>query len=74
MQDSYSKGVVSIIQLIDAQNAASASSQGAANAGYVFIIDLINVERAIGNFYTISTTQERDQYFQRLEEFVQSQE
>jgi len=74
VQDSYSKGVVSIIQLIDAQNAAIASSQSAANAGYVFIIDLINVERAIGNFYTISTTQERDQYFQRLEEFVQSQE
>jgi outer membrane protein TolC len=72
VQDSYSKGSVNIIQLIDAQNAAIQARLFAANAGYTFMIDLLNVERSIGLFYSLLSLEDRTAYFKRLDEFVQS--
>jgi outer membrane protein TolC len=65
--DSYSRGVVSIIDLIDAQNAALVADQGAANAVYDFLIDLMNVQRAIGRFDFFASAEERQAWFERLE-------
>ena len=49
--DSYSQGTMTIIQLLDAQNAAVLSQEAAANAIYTFLIDMLEVERALGRFY-----------------------
>ncbi len=69
--DAYGSGAVSIITLIDAQNAALVTDQAAANAVYDFLLDLMNVERAIGRFDFFMTAQDRQAYMQRLEAFYQ---
>ena len=48
--DAYSQGAVSIIDLLDAQNAALQAREGASNAVYTFLIDLMETQRAIGRF------------------------
>ncbi len=67
--DAYSRGAVSIITLIDAQNAALVADEAAANAAYNFLIDLMKVERSIGQFNFFRTAKERQAFFGRLEEF-----
>ncbi len=67
--DSYSKGVVSITDLIDAQNASLAANLDAVDAQYQFMIDWIEVQRAVANFDLILTTDGFDQWYQALNEF-----
>ncbi|MCP4155099.1 MAG: TolC family protein [bacterium] len=44
--DAYSRGAVSILELIDAQNASLVAGRGAANALYDFMVDLFTAQRA----------------------------
>ena len=67
--DSYSRGVASILDLLDAQNAALVADLSAANAVYDFLIDLMNVQRAIGKFDFFLGPGERDAWFNRLKAF-----
>ncbi|MCG8603400.1 TolC family protein, partial [bacterium] len=69
--DSYSRGVVDIIDLLDAQNAALNADLGAANAVHDYLIDLMEVERSIGGFYYFATQEEKDSWFQSLQDFFQ---
>lgn len=48
--DSYSKGVVSVTDLIDAQNAALGSELAAAEVRYLYLSDVLEVLRATGDF------------------------
>ena len=68
--DAYSQGLVSIIDLIDAQNAALVADLGAATAVYDFLVDWVEAERAVGRFSLFRTAAERDDFFDRLEDFV----
>ncbi len=68
-QDNYQQGLLNITSLIDAQNALLGANINATNAVYTFVTDFINVERAVGSFYFLSTEAERDAFFQR---FVQN--
>jgi hypothetical protein len=72
--DSYSLGVVSVIDLIDAQASALVSSQVAANAVYNFLIDLMELERAANHFDFFRTREERDAWLERLEKYLQENE
>ena len=74
VQDSYSLGVVSVIDLIDAQTSALVSSQVAANAVYNFLIDLMEMERAANDFDFFRTQEQRDAWLERLEEFLKENE
>ena len=65
----YSRGVVSILELLDAQNAALLADLAAANAVYDYLIDLMKVQRAIGRFDFFLTPDEKQSFFDRLEEF-----
>jgi outer membrane protein TolC len=67
--DEYSRGVVSIIDLLDAQNAALSADLNAANSVYNFLIDLMNVQRAAGKFDFFTSPAEREEWFRMLEEF-----
>lgn len=67
--DSYSRGVVSIIDLLDAQNAALSADLNAANSVYNFLIDLMNVQRAAGKFDFFTSPADRDEWFRTLDEF-----
>ena len=71
VQDSYSRGVASIIQLLDAQNASLVAEQLAASAVYDFLIDLMGVERAAGRFDFFTSEGEREAFFQRLEAYFE---
>ena len=67
--DGYSRGVLDILDLLDAQNAALNAELAAANAVYDFLVDLIEVERAIGGFYLFVSRSEREDWFNRLQEY-----
>ena len=67
--DAYSQGAVSIIDLLDAQNAAVRTREAAANAVYDFLIDLLEVERALGKFYFLASPVEIEVLFERVDRF-----
>jgi len=64
--DSYSRGGVSILSLLDAQNSALRADQVAANALYDFLIDYLSLERAIGEIDVLMTPGSREDMLQRL--------
>jgi outer membrane protein TolC/ABC-type uncharacterized transport system substrate-binding protein len=65
--DSYSQGAISIIELLDAQNAALLAEEAASNAVYDFLVELMRVQRAIGKFDIFQTDQDRDTFYDRLD-------
>ncbi len=69
--DSYQRGAVTIVDLIDAQNAALVANQFAADAKYSFMIDMMNAQRALGRFIYSTTEEERTGFFTRLSEFFE---
>jgi outer membrane protein TolC len=68
--DSYARGVVSVVELLDAQNAALVADLAAATAVYTFLLDIMEVERAGARFSFFLTEAEREGFFDRLEAFV----
>jgi len=70
VQDSYSQGLANVTNLIDAQNAKVQTELGAVNAGYQFILDFLEMERAIGSYYLLSNVAERTALFDRLSAFM----
>jgi outer membrane protein TolC len=64
--DAYASGAVSITSLIDAQNAARTSAEAAANAVHDFLLDLMQVERAMGAFGALLSQEERAVFAERL--------
>jgi len=71
VKDAYGRGVISILDLLDAQNAAVLAEEGAANAVYDFLVDLMEVERALGKFYFLATPAQRDVWFDRLDAYFE---
>lgn len=70
--DGYSRGAVSIITLLDAQQAALEADEAAANAMYDFLADLMQVQRASGQFDFFASAEEREGYFHRLDDFYRA--
>lgn len=69
VQESYSQGLLSVVELLDAQYAALVTDQAAASSVYDFLIDLMNVERAYGHFNFFSTGERRKAFFERANEY-----
>ncbi len=72
IQDSYSKGAVTITQLLDAQNAAISAQLNSANAVYILLLDLLNMERATGTYYMLMDNQQKADYVNQLTQFFQN--
>jgi hypothetical protein len=53
-------------------NGALAANEAAANAVYDFLVDLMKVQRAVGEFDFFRSPEDRAAYFQRLDEFYRS--
>jgi len=70
--DAYSKGVVSITDLIDAQDAYLAANLSAAEARYAFMIDWIVLQRAVANFDLLLTADGFDKWYQALDDYYQA--
>ena len=67
--DAYKRGTVSIIDLIDAQNAALSAEINAVNSVYDFMIDYFNLERIVGRFDILSNNRDKESWYQRIESF-----
>jgi outer membrane protein len=72
VSDAYSRGAVNIITLLDAQQSSLEANEAAANAVYGFLIDLMKVQRAGGEFDFFRSAEDRDSYFQRLDAFYRA--
>lgn len=71
--DSYVQGIKSIIDLLDAQNQALVSDQAAANAAYNFLVDLMGVQRAMGEFVIFLPEDQRDTWYQKVSDYFSKQ-
>ena len=72
VSDAYARGAVSIIDLLDAQNATLNAEEQATNAVYDFLVDLMEAERANAHFQLLMTRQESTAWFDRLDSFFES--
>jgi outer membrane protein len=68
----YSQGLASITDLIDAQSASLIAELLATNAQFNFLIDLMNVQRAAGEFIYTYSIDERDEFVQRLNNYYEN--
>jgi outer membrane protein len=66
VSDAYARGTASITALIDAQNAAESSAETAANAVHDFLLDLMQVERAMGGFGALRPAEQQQAFLKRL--------
>jgi outer membrane protein TolC len=70
--DAYGRGVVSIIELLDAQNAALVAEQKAAGAVFEFLSDLMKVHRAVGRFDFFQSAAQREAWFDELKAYFKA--
>ena len=71
VSDAYARGAVSILDLLDAQNAALNAELFEANSVYDFFIDLMEVQRAANRFDFFLGPAELDLWYQRLESYFE---
>lgn len=69
VSDAYARGAVSIIDLLDGQNAALNAELAAADAVYDFFIDLLTLERLGGSLSILEPPEERQQWIRRLTDY-----
>jgi outer membrane protein len=67
--DAYREGVGGILDILDAQNDALNSNLNAANAVYVYLINLMSVQRAVGQFDFFVSAAGRREWFKKLDAF-----
>jgi outer membrane protein TolC len=71
--DAYVRGIVSVTELIDAQEAALSADLAAAQAKYGFLVDFIDVLRAMGDFSVLTEPATRLQWYEKVNQwFTQS--
>lgn len=69
VRDSYEKGLVSIVELLDAQNAAQIAELAEANAVYEYFTSYLNLERSMGRFMFLTPMSVQKDFFDRFETF-----
>ncbi len=70
--DAYSRGAVSILNLLDAQNAQLYANQLTIHAYYDFMITYFQLQRALGQFDLLMTPEKRDEFLQKLIQFMET--
>ena len=74
VRESYAKGVVSVIDLLDAQESALLAEGTAANAVYDFLIDVMALQQTVGEFEFMLPDDQRGRLAQQLREYVRSRQ
>jgi outer membrane protein TolC len=67
--DSYERGVVTNIDLLDAQFALLSSELSVANTVFDFMLNYLSLQRAVGNFDIVSTPEQTVKIRQRMDQF-----
>jgi len=70
--DAYSRGAVSILNLLDAQNAQLYANQLTTHAYYDFMITYFQLQRALGQFDLLMTPETRDEFLQKMIQFMET--
>lgn len=70
VSDAYARGAVSILEVLDAQNAALNADLLSANAAYDFLIDLMQGQRAVNRFDFFLSDAERTAWYGRLTAWI----
>jgi len=73
VSDAYASGTVGITTVLDAQSAALSSAEAAANAVHDFLLDLMQVERAMGTFGALQPPEQRQAFLERLRSAIGQQ-
>jgi outer membrane protein TolC/ABC-type uncharacterized transport system substrate-binding protein len=71
VEDAYSQGAATILDVLDAQNNARVADEVAANAVYGFLVDLVEVERSIGRMVFLMADEEREGFYRRLDSYFE---
>jgi outer membrane protein TolC len=72
VMDAYSRGVLSILDLLDAQNAALVAELSASNVVFDFLVDLMEVQRAVGRFDFLLPQDQQTQWLNKLKQRFES--
>jgi outer membrane protein TolC len=70
--DLYAKGVLSIQDLLDAQNSALTAELRASDAVYSFLLDLVEVQRAAGRAEWFRSEEDRDAWIRRIRDYFEA--
>jgi outer membrane protein TolC/ABC-type uncharacterized transport system substrate-binding protein len=70
IQDNYSAGNISIIELIDARDESLSAEQNATNAVYDFLIDLMNLQRTTAEFDFFLDPQEIQRTIEQIRYYI----
>ena len=73
VEDSYSRGAVTILDLLDAQNNALVAAEVRAQAVFDFLIDLAEAERSIGLLVIQMTPAQQDAFFDEIDTYFRQQ-
>ncbi len=69
-QDAYSRGLISIVDLIDVQKAAAQSDLSKANSVYEYLLDYLQISRATGIFIFLLTGEQKTDLMSRLLQYM----
>ncbi len=70
VKDAYAKGAVSIVHLIDAQTQAQIAEEAATDVLFDYLLKLMQVQRASGQYDFFRTKQENEDFKKRLSQSV----
>ena len=70
--DAYARGVVSVTELIDAQDTALSAGLAAADAKYGFLTDFVAVLRSMSEFEILLDPGSREAWYSRVDEYFRS--
>jgi len=70
VSDSYSRGAIPILFLLDAQSAALNAQQVSANSLYDLFISYMQLQRAVGQYDVFLTSEERESFLNDMIEFI----
>ncbi|MCP5113938.1 MAG: TolC family protein, partial [bacterium] len=72
VRERYAEGIADILVLLDAQNQALGADLAAANAIFDYLTDLVGAQRAAGRFDYFRSSEDRQDFLNRLDEYVRS--
>ncbi len=67
--DSYSKGVLTITDVLNAQDASLSANLSAVEAQYSFMIDWVEIQRSVANFDLLLSPDGFESWYQALDEY-----
>ena len=70
--DAYARGVVTVTDLIDAQDTALSAGLAAADAKYTFLIDFVSVLRSMSEFEILLDPASREAWYRRVDDWFRT--